>query len=110
MLCKLMKKAGLPDGVVNMVFGTGPKAGEALINHKDVDVIYWHSSCFQQLKDDSMLFDLFRNCYTGDLIYGKHRGRSPHRTSSCKTDQESFFGGWIQSQILHLKDFVFEDT
>ena len=39
MLCKLMKKAGLPDGVVNMVFGTGPKAGEALINHEDINVI-----------------------------------------------------------------------
>ena len=39
MLCKLMKEAGLPDGVVNMVFGTGPKAGEALINHKDVNVM-----------------------------------------------------------------------
>ena len=37
MLCKLMKEAGLPDGVVNIVFGTGPNAGEALINHKDVN-------------------------------------------------------------------------
>lgn len=39
MLCQLMKDAGLPDGVVNMVFGTGPKAGEALITHEDVNVI-----------------------------------------------------------------------
>jgi len=39
MLCKLMKKAGLPDGVVNMVFGTGPKTGQVLINHEDVNVI-----------------------------------------------------------------------
>lgn len=38
MLCKLLKHAGLPDGVVNMVFGTGSKAGEALINHIDVNV------------------------------------------------------------------------
>lgn len=38
MLCKLLQEAGLPDGVVNMVFGTGPKAGEALINHPDVNV------------------------------------------------------------------------
>jgi len=44
MLCKLMKEAGLPDGVVNMVFGTGPKAGEALINHKDVNVISFTGS------------------------------------------------------------------
>lgn len=38
MLCQLMKDAGLPNGVVNMVFGTGPLAGEALINHSDVHV------------------------------------------------------------------------
>ena len=38
MLCQLMNRAGLPVGVVNMVFGTGSSAGEALINHKDVDV------------------------------------------------------------------------
>ena len=39
MLCKIMKDAGLPNGVVNLVFGTGSKAGEALINHKEVNVI-----------------------------------------------------------------------
>ena len=33
-----MKEAGLPDGVVNVVFGTGPHAGEALINHDSVNV------------------------------------------------------------------------
>jgi acyl-CoA reductase-like NAD-dependent aldehyde dehydrogenase len=39
MLCKLIKDAGLPNGVLNMVFGTGSKAGEALINHQGVNVI-----------------------------------------------------------------------
>eukprot|EP01125_Pyxidicula_operculata_P009968 TRINITY_DN3284_c0_g1_i2.p1 TRINITY_DN3284_c0_g1~~TRINITY_DN3284_c0_g1_i2.p1 ORF type:complete len:407 (+),score=94.11 TRINITY_DN3284_c0_g1_i2:20-1240(+) len=39
MLCKLMKEAGLPQGVVNMVFGVGPKAGQALIEHQDVPLI-----------------------------------------------------------------------
>jgi acyl-CoA reductase-like NAD-dependent aldehyde dehydrogenase len=29
----------LPNGVLNMVFGTGSKAGEALINHQGVNVI-----------------------------------------------------------------------
>ena len=44
MLCKLIKDAGLPNGVLNMVFGTGSKAGEALINHQGVNVInqYFH--------------------------------------------------------------------
>ncbi|KZS20768.1 Aldehyde dehydrogenase family 8 member A1 [Daphnia magna] len=44
MLCKLAKDVGLPDGVLNMVFGTGLKAGEALINHKDVNVISFTGS------------------------------------------------------------------
>lgn len=39
MLAKLVKDAGIPNGVVNIVFGTGPKAGEALINHPDVNVL-----------------------------------------------------------------------
>lgn len=49
MLCKLAKDVGLPDGVLNMVFGTGLKAGEALINHKDVNVtisLDWKNQCF----------------------------------------------------------------
>ena len=39
MLCKIMKEAGLPNGVCNIIMGTGSKAGEALINHRDVNVI-----------------------------------------------------------------------
>lgn len=31
--------AGLPAGVLNLVFGDGPEAGEHLVNHDDVDVI-----------------------------------------------------------------------
>ena len=46
MLCKLMQEAGLPDGVVNMVYGLGGTAGEALINHQDVNVfILFHNHC-----------------------------------------------------------------
>ncbi|XP_065569439.1 2-aminomuconic semialdehyde dehydrogenase-like isoform X2 [Artemia franciscana] len=44
MLCSIMKDAGLPDGVCNIVFGTGPKAGEALINHPDVQIISFTGS------------------------------------------------------------------
>ena len=39
MLCLLMKEAGLPDGVVNMVFGTGPRVGAALVKHPNVPLI-----------------------------------------------------------------------
>lgn len=32
-MVKLAKEAGIPDGVINVVTGTGPVAGEALIHH-----------------------------------------------------------------------------
>ncbi|KAL1915172.1 uncharacterized protein VTP21DRAFT_7653 [Calcarisporiella thermophila] len=39
MLCSVMKDAGLPDGVCNMVFGTGPQAGAALVEHPKVPLV-----------------------------------------------------------------------
>jgi acyl-CoA reductase-like NAD-dependent aldehyde dehydrogenase len=39
MLCKVFQDVGLPDGVCNMVFGIGPTAGNALINHPDIPLI-----------------------------------------------------------------------
>nr|XP_014352047.1 PREDICTED: aldehyde dehydrogenase family 8 member A1 [Latimeria chalumnae] len=44
MMCKLMEEAGIPPGVVNVVFGTGPKAGEALVSHPDVPLISFTGS------------------------------------------------------------------
>ncbi|MEL7003170.1 MAG: aldehyde dehydrogenase family protein, partial [Bacteroidota bacterium] len=36
---KLCIEAGLPPGVLNIVHGTGPKAGQAIIAHRDVPLI-----------------------------------------------------------------------
>ncbi|XP_010154306.1 PREDICTED: aldehyde dehydrogenase family 8 member A1 isoform X3 [Eurypyga helias] len=44
MMCKLLEKAGVPHGVVNVVFGTGAKAGEALVSHPDVPLISFTGS------------------------------------------------------------------
>ncbi|XP_043818999.1 2-aminomuconic semialdehyde dehydrogenase [Dromiciops gliroides] len=44
MLCKLLHKAGIPPGVVNIVFGTGSKAGEALVSHPEVPLISFTGS------------------------------------------------------------------
>ncbi|XP_010023051.1 PREDICTED: aldehyde dehydrogenase family 8 member A1 isoform X3 [Nestor notabilis] len=44
MMCKLLDKAGVPHGVVNVVFGTGAKAGEALVCHPDVPLISFTGS------------------------------------------------------------------
>jgi aminomuconate-semialdehyde/2-hydroxymuconate-6-semialdehyde dehydrogenase len=39
MLSKLCIEAGLPPGVLNIVHGTGPKVGAAIVAHKDVNAI-----------------------------------------------------------------------
>ncbi|XP_009948306.1 PREDICTED: aldehyde dehydrogenase family 8 member A1 isoform X1 [Leptosomus discolor] len=44
MMCKLLEKAGVPHGVVNVVFGTGAKAGEALVCHPNVPLISFTGS------------------------------------------------------------------
>jgi betaine-aldehyde dehydrogenase len=37
-------EAGVPDGVLNVISGTGPVAGEALITHPDVDMVSFTGS------------------------------------------------------------------
>ncbi|XP_071961805.1 2-aminomuconic semialdehyde dehydrogenase-like isoform X2 [Antedon mediterranea] len=39
MFAKLLNEAGLPPGVVNFVYGTGPKAGDAIVRHPDIPII-----------------------------------------------------------------------
>jgi len=36
---RLCKEAGLPDGVLNVVHGLGPKVGQAIVDHPDVPAI-----------------------------------------------------------------------
>ncbi|XP_072553255.1 2-aminomuconic semialdehyde dehydrogenase isoform X1 [Salminus brasiliensis] len=44
MMCQLLEEAGFPPGVVNIVFGTGPHAGDALVAHPDVPLISFTGS------------------------------------------------------------------
>ena len=39
LLCSLLNEAGLPPGVVNMVHGTGARAGAALVAHREIRAI-----------------------------------------------------------------------
>eukprot|EP01132_Coremiostelium_polycephalum_P005645 gene5645-7028_t len=39
LLCEVIRDAGLPAGVINMVFGTGANAGSALVEHPNVPLI-----------------------------------------------------------------------
>ncbi|CCK25472.1 Aldehyde dehydrogenase 5 [Streptomyces davaonensis JCM 4913] len=43
-MARLLAEAGVPDGVVNVVTGTGPVAGEALLRHPGVDKIAFTGS------------------------------------------------------------------
>ncbi|MEU2423417.1 aldehyde dehydrogenase family protein [Streptomyces sp. NPDC007851] len=43
-MARLFKEAGVPDGVVNVVTGTGPVAGEALLRHPGVDKVAFTGS------------------------------------------------------------------
>ncbi|KAF9438110.1 Aldehyde dehydrogenase 8 member A1 [Entomortierella beljakovae] len=39
LLCSVLRESGLPAGVVNMVFGTGVNAGQAIVEHPRIPVI-----------------------------------------------------------------------
>lgn len=44
MLCSVLKEAGLPPGVVNMVFGSGPEVGAEIIVHPKIRAISFTGS------------------------------------------------------------------
>jgi aldehyde dehydrogenase (NAD+) len=41
---KILEEAGLPKGVLNLIHGLGPEAGDALVNHPDVSMISFTGS------------------------------------------------------------------
>lgn len=43
-LAKIFEEVGLPEGVVNVVFGTGPTVGTAMVEHPDIRVISFTGS------------------------------------------------------------------
>ena len=89
MLCKLLKEAGLPDGVVNMVFGTGPKVGEILVQHSNVNVspLYYGA----KVKILNFFISFYPN--VGDIVYRIYCSWTSHWANSGKKFQKSFVGG-----------------
>ena len=44
MLCSVLQQAGLPNGVINMVFGTGVGCGAAIVEHPKIKLISFTGS------------------------------------------------------------------
>ncbi|CEG13739.1 Aldehyde dehydrogenase, thermostable [groundwater metagenome] len=44
LLGEILKKAGFPDGVINIVYGIGPETGKALVENNDVELISFTGS------------------------------------------------------------------
>jgi aminomuconate-semialdehyde/2-hydroxymuconate-6-semialdehyde dehydrogenase len=44
LLAKICKEAGLPDGVLNIVHGAGPRCGEAIVQHPSIKAISFTGS------------------------------------------------------------------
>ena len=51
MVMKILKEAGLPDGVINLIYVDGPEAGEVIFEHPDFAGLHFTGSTgvFQQL-------------------------------------------------------------
>jgi gamma-glutamyl-gamma-aminobutyraldehyde dehydrogenase len=66
-LAELAAEAGLPDGVLNVLPGTGPVAGQALGRHPDVDVLAFTGSTavgklFQTYAGESNMKQVWLEC------------------------------------------------
>ncbi|MFC3072990.1 aldehyde dehydrogenase family protein [Shinella pollutisoli] len=44
MCADILKESGLPDGVYNVVTGTGPEVGQAIAEHRDIDMVSFTGS------------------------------------------------------------------
>ena len=60
---KLLSDAGLPKGVLNLVMGTGPEAGEPLAKHRDVSVVSFTGSTATGRKVSEWCAPCFRHCH-----------------------------------------------
>ncbi|KAJ3347198.1 Aldehyde dehydrogenase 8 member A1 [Entophlyctis luteolus] len=72
MLCDILNKAGLPPGVVNMVFGTGVNAGAPLVSHPGVSLVSFTGGKYGlQIVFASNTFPLFPfpGTATGEQIF-----------------------------------------
>ncbi|PVV00145.1 hypothetical protein BB559_000084 [Furculomyces boomerangus] len=61
MLTKLIKQSGIPDGVVNMVFGLGAEAGSSIVSHPDIPIISFTGGTITGKRIASAAAPMFKN-------------------------------------------------
>jgi acyl-CoA reductase-like NAD-dependent aldehyde dehydrogenase len=62
-LVQIMAEAGLPDGVLNVVCGTGSAVGTPLVNHKDVRLVSFTGSTDVGRKVSEACASAFKKCH-----------------------------------------------
>lgn len=60
LLGKICKEAGLPDGVLNIIHGTGPSCGEAIVKHPEVKAISFTGSTIAGERIASIAAPMFK--------------------------------------------------
>ncbi len=60
LLSRICKQAGLPGGVLNIIHGTGPKTGEALVSHPDIKAISFTGSTRAGARISSIASPMFK--------------------------------------------------
>lgn len=98
---------GVPPGVINIVFGTGPKTGEALVCHPDVPLISFTGSTVtaQRIIEKSAPY-----CKKMSLELG---GKNPaivfedaNLEDCINTTVRSSFSNQVRRAYFHIAAFV----
>ncbi|HZV70414.1 MAG TPA: aldehyde dehydrogenase [Saprospiraceae bacterium] len=121
MLGKICNEAGLPLGVLNIIHGTGPEAGEAIVKHEDVKAISFTGStavgkkiamlCAEQLKKVSLELGgknpiiIFGDCDYQNMLQTTIRSAFSNQGQICLCGSRIFVEASLYDKFL--SDFIF---
>ena len=93
---KICQKVGLPNGILNIVHGTGKKAGDALARHPDVPIISFTGGTETGRKNLENISDAF-----GCDIIEFHPNRHANRILSRRTFEEIGQPSWYVDSLIY---------
>lgn len=113
---QLLKQAGFPDGVVNIVPGFGPVAGEAIATHKDIDKVAFTGSTVvgkqimkqaaDQVKNITLELGgkspniVFEDADLDEAIEGAFQGIMYNHGQNCSAGSRIFIQRSIYEEVL----------